>query len=374
MLHKQESLTFIERAKRLNFWIIGLIALLSFAGFVLLYSAGGASFSPWAQPQILKFILGFTLMLFVACIDINHLIKYAYVAYGISLLLLIAVHVFGMIGMGAQRWISLGVIRLQPSELMKISLVLTLACYYHRLSLEDIESPRFLLIPLALIFIPSLLVLKQPDLGTTLLLVAIGISLMFVAGVRVWYFVAAFGGLLGSLPIAWGFLRAYQKKRILTFLNPEEDPLGSGYHILQSKIALGSGGLFGKGFLKGTQSHLNFLPEKQTDFIFTMFCEEFGLIGAIGLLSIYALLIFQCLVIAVRCRSSFGRLVSFGIAMSLFVYVFINMSMVIGLVPVVGVPLPFVSYGGTSLITLLIGFGILLNADVHQELKIPRYS
>lgn len=373
MLKPMESLTFMERFKRLNLTVIGLVFLLSCVGFMLLYSAGGGSFSPWARPQILKFVVGFSLMFCVACMNINYILRYAYITYGVALLLLILVHVFGMIGMGAQRWISFGLIRLQPSELMKISLILTLACYYHRLSLEDIEAPRFILMPLILIFLPAALVLKQPDLGTTILLVIIGVSIMFAAGVKVRYFVTAFVGSLLSMPLVWGFLRPYQKKRVLTFLEPEQDPLGSGYHIMQSKIALGSGGVFGKGFLKGSQSHLNFLPEKQTDFIFTMFCEEFGLVGALGLLTIYILLIVQCLLIAMRCRSSFARLVAFGIAMSLFIYVFINVSMVIGLVPVVGVPLPFVSYGGTSLITLLIGFGLLLNADVYQEVKIPRY-
>jgi rod shape determining protein RodA len=374
MLITQEASTFLHRLRSLNWSIIGLVSLLSCIGFCILYSAGGGSFYPWAHPQILKFFLGFILMIMVACININVIMRYAYVFYGIALVLLILVHVFGMIGMGAQRWISFGFIRLQPSELMKISLILALACYYHRLSLEDVQAPGFMVVPLFLIFAPAILVLKQPDLGTTILLVIIGLSIMFAVGVRLWYFAAAFGVLLVSAPIAWGFLHTYQKKRILTFLNPEQDPLGSGYHILQSKIALGSGGFLGKGFLNGTQSHLNFLPEKQTDFIFTMFCEEFGLVGAIILLSIYAVLIFQCLKICIRCKSCFARLVSFGIVMSLFIYVFINVSMVIGLVPVVGVPLPFVSYGGTSLLTLLIGFGLLLNADVNQDVKIPRYS
>ncbi len=374
MFITQESSTFISRFQHLNWPIIGLVSLLSCIGFCLLYSAGGGSFYPWAQAQIFKFLLGFVLMIMVACININHVMKYAYFFYGLALVLLILVHVFGMIGMGAQRWISFGFIRLQPSELMKISLILALACYYHRLSLEDVQTPSFMIVPLLLIFIPSILVLKQPDLGTTILLVIIGISIMFVVGVRLWYFAAAFGVLVVSCPIAWGFLRSYQKKRILTFLNPEQDPLGSGYHILQSKIALGSGGFLGKGFLNGTQSHLNFLPEKQTDFIFTMFCEEFGLVGAVVLLTIYAVLIFQCLKISMRSKSCFGRLLSFGMVMSLFIYVFINVSMVIGLVPVVGVPLPFVSYGGTSLLTLMIGFGLLLNADVNHDLKIPRYS
>lgn len=371
---QEQSLTWQQKIKDLNFSIIGLICLLSFIGFILLYSAGGGSFSPWAFSQMTKFVVGFALMIVVALLDANLLMRYAYIIYGTALVLLVLVQIFGMIGMGAQRWISVGFFRLQPSELMKIGLVLTLACYYHRLTLEEIESPQFLWGPLLFIFVPAILVLKQPDLGTTVLLIIIGISLMFVAGAKLWYFVGAFGGLLATLPVMWGFLKTYQKKRILTFINPEEDPLGSGYHILQSKIALGSGGVFGKGFLKGTQSHLNFLPEKQTDFIFTMFCEEFGLVGAFILITLYGLLIFQCLMIAVRCRSAFGRLLAFGMGMSLFIYVFINMAMVIGLVPVVGVPLPFISYGGTSLITLMVGVGLLLNADLNQSLKIPRYQ
>lgn len=374
MLYENNTLTFVDKVKDLNFSIIGLITLLSFIGFALLYSAGGGSLSPWALSQMVKFFVGFVLMIGVALLNTNLLMRYAYVIYGVTLLLLVLVQIFGMIGMGAQRWISVGFFRLQPSEIMKIALVLALGCYYHRLSVEDIQSPRFLVAPLLFIFVPALLVLKQPDLGTAVLLMIIGISLMFVAGVKLWYFLTAFGGLLVSMPIVWGFLKTYQKKRILTFINPEQDPLGSGYHILQSKIALGSGGVFGKGFLKGTQSHLNFLPEKQTDFIFTMFCEEFGLIGAFVLVTLYGLLIFQCLMIAVQCRSAFTRLLSFGIGMSLFIYVFINMSMVTGLVPVVGVPLPFISYGGTSLITLMVGIGILLNADLNQSLKIPRYQ
>lgn len=374
MVAQEQSLTWQQKIKDLNFSIIGLICLLSFIGFILLYSAGGGSFSPWAFSQMTKFVVGFALMIVVALLDANLLMRYAYIIYGTALVLLVLVQIFGMIGMGAQRWISVGFFRLQPSELMKIGLVLTLACYYHRLSLEEIESPQFLWGPLLLIFVPAILVLKQPDLGTAVLLIIIGISLMFVAGAKLWYFVGAFGGLLATLPVMWGFLKTYQKKRILTFINPEEDPLGSGYHILQSKIALGSGGVFGKGFLKGTQSHLNFLPEKQTDFIFTMFCEEFGLVGAFILITLYGLLIFQCLMIAVRCRSAFGQLLAFGMGMSLFIYVFINMAMVIGLVPVVGVPLPFISYGGTSLITLMVGVGLLLNADLNQSLKIPRYQ
>lgn len=369
-----EPLSFLEKIKRFNYSIMGLVLLLVLIGFCLLYSAGGGSLDPWVRSQAVKFSMGIVFMLGIAFLDVRFFLKYAYIVYGFVLLLLILVHVSGVIGMGAQRWIGIGPLRLQPSELMKVSLIVVLGCYYHRLSLEEAQQVRFSLIPLGLIILPTALVLKQPDLGTALLLVSIGVSIVFVAGMRLRYFIGAFFAFLGSLPIIWQFLHEYQKKRVLTFLNPEADPLGSGYHILQSKIALGSGGIFGKGFLHGTQSHLNFLPEKQTDFIFTMFCEEFGLIGAIGLLLVYGLLVFQCMMVSVRSRSSFGRLAGFGVAMSFFVYIFINIAMVIGLVPVVGVPLPFISYGGTSLITLLLSVGIILNIDMHQDCKIPRYS
>tara|TARA_R110002050_G_scaffold847_3_gene5910 strand:- start:4509 stop:5627 length:1119 start_codon:yes stop_codon:yes gene_type:complete len=369
-----EHIKVFEKLKNLNYFLIIMISSLSFLGFALLYSAGGGSFLPWAQPQIIRFFIGFVLMIFVAIVNLRVILNYAYAFYGLSFILLVAVEVFGMVGMGAQRWIDIGFLRIQPSELMKIGLVLALACYYHRLGTEEVRHFKFMLVPLALIVAPSILVLKQPDLGTTLLLVMIGVSIIFAAGAKARYFVIAGLTFLGSIPFAWNFLHDYQKNRVMTFLNPEQDPLGAGYHILQSKIALGSGGLTGKGFLKGTQSHLNFLPEKQTDFIFTMFCEEFGLIGALALITVYMTLIFYCLVIAIRCRNRFGQLLVFGITMTLFIYVFINIAMVIGLVPVVGVPLPLVSYGGTSLITLLLGFGLLLNADVHQEFKLPRYD
>jgi len=276
--------------------------------------------------------------------------------------------------MGAQRWLNLYVIKLQPSELMRISLVLALACYFHRVSLEETRQFTFLIPPLILILLPVLLVLKQPDLGTALLLMMIGISMLFAVGVKLRYFIAGCVGFIACIPVAWHFLlHDYQKRRILTFLNPENDPLGSGYHIMQSKIALGSGGIFGKGFMKGTQSHLNFLPEKQTDFIFTMFCEEFGMVGAVGLLLLYAILVALGLIISLRVQNKFGRLVSFGVTMTMLTYVFINMAMVMGLVPVVGVPLPMVSYGGTAMITLMMGFGLLLNADLYRDWRLPRY-
>jgi rod shape determining protein RodA len=276
--------------------------------------------------------------------------------------------------MGAQRWIDLGVIQLQPSELMKVALMLALARYFHGLTIEDVGRPLRLVVPALFILLPALLVLKQPDLGTALMLLMCGAAMFFLAGVRLWKFglVIALAG--GALPVIWGHMRDYQRNRIYTFLDPENDPLGSGYHILQSKIALGSGGLFGKGFLLGTQSHLNFLPEKQTDFIFTMLAEELGLVGGLALLGLYTLVFIYGFAIALRSRSHFGRLLGLGITINFFLYVFINTAMVMGLIPVVGVPLPLISYGGTAMLTVMFGFGLLMSVHVHRQVEIPRHS
>ena len=274
--------------------------------------------------------------------------------------------------MGAQRWIDLGVVQLQPSELMKIALVLALARFFHGVSYEEVGNPLNLLVPLLLIALPAVLVLRQPDLGTALMMLAGSGAIFFLAGVRIWKFMLVIAAGLGAIPIAWQFLRGYQKQRILTFLDPESDPLGSGYHILQSKIALGSGGMFGKGFLKGSQSHLNFLPEKQTDFIFTMLAEEFGMVGGLAMLGLYVLTIGYGFAIAIRCRSQFGRLVAMGVTTTLFLYLFINVAMVMGLIPVVGVPLPLISYGGTAMLTMMIGLGLLLGVSIHRDVRIAR--
>ena len=313
-------------------------------------------------------------MLAVAVTDIRLWMRYAYTLYFLVLALLIAVEVMGVIGMGAQRWINLGFIQLQPSEIMKITLVLALARYFHGATLEEIGRPSFLLIPLALLGAPVVLVLRQPDLGTAIMLSLTAGVIFFVAGVRAWKFGLIIGAVLAAMPLAWTMLHGYQKRRILTFLDPESDPLGAGYHILQSKIALGSGGVFGKGFLGGTQSHLNFLPEKQTDFIFTMLAEEFGMAGGLALLGIYALVLIYGFAIALRVRNQFGRLVTMGIIGTFFFYIFINIAMVMGLVPVVGVPLPLVSYGGTAMLSLMIGFGFVLCAYVHRDVRVGRHG
>ena len=368
------AMTLGRRFWQLNWFLILLIGALASIGFAMLYSAGGGSYSPWAERQMARFGVGMVLMLAIALTDIRLWLRYAYLFYAVVLVLLVAVEFAGTVGMGAQRWIGLKFFHLQPSELMKIALVLSLARFFHRLSLDDVARPTHLLFPILLVVMPVALVLRQPDLGTAMLLLIGSTAIFFLAGVRIWKFVLV--GLVGlvSVPVVWSMLHAYQKKRIMTFLSPENDPLGAGYHILQSKIALGSGGVFGNGFLQGTQSHLRFLPEMQTDFIFTMFAEEFGLVGGLFLIALYAAIIVYGFAIAMRSRSHFGRLVAMGVTTTFFLYAFMNIAMVMGLIPVVGVPLPLISYGGTAMMTVLIGFGLLMNVYVHRDMRISRYG
>jgi len=361
-----------QKLRQITWGLVLLIAATAGIGFAMLYSAANGSIDPWAWRQMLRFGIGLVVMCVIALIDIRIWLRYAYALYGVGLVLLIATEIMGVTGMGAQRWVDLWLIQIQPSEVMKIALVLALARYFHGLTPEETRRPVMLVAPALLVLTPAALVLRQPDLGTALLLMVVGGTLFFLAGVRLWLFGAAIAAAVAAVPIGWQFLRAYQKERVFTFLNPERDPLGAGYHILQSKIALGSGGLFGKGFLAGTQSHLNFLPEKQTDFIFTMLAEEFGLIGAVGLIGLYALILIYGIAISLRATSQFGRLVAMGLTTTFFVYAFINIAMVTGLIPVVGVPLPLVSYGGTALMTLMISFGILIGVYVHRDIPLPR--
>ena len=365
-------MTLAEKLWQINWTMVMLIIVIACIGFVMLVSAANGSFEPWASRQIIRFCVGLVVMLVVALIDIRIWLKYAYLIYALSLGLLGAVEVIGMTGMGAQRWIDLGLFQLQPSELLKIALVLALARYFHGLTYVDTGRPTLLLTPLLLVAAPATLMLRQPDLGTAGMLVLGGGVLFFAAGVRIWKFALMLLAGLASLPVAWTLLHGYQKQRILTFFDPESDPLGSGYHILQSKIALGSGNIMGKGFMAGTQSHLNFLPEKQTDFIFTMLAEEFGIVGAMGLLALYSLLIVYGLAISWRARSQFARLLGLGVTTTFFLYVFANIAMVTGLIPVVGVPLPLISYGGTAMLTVLIGFGFLMCVYVHRDVRIGR--
>ena len=369
---KNQRLSFKEKMQSISFSYVMLILLLAAIGVVMLYSAANGDWSPWALNQLIRFGLGFAVMIVLAMIDVRFFMRYAYLFYFATLMLLIIVEVSGHVGMGAQRWINLGFMKLQPSELMKIALVLALARYFHSSSLQSIETTKGLIAPTLLVMCPAVLVMTQPDLGTALMLIFTAGAMFFAVGVQLWKFGVLLLGALVSLPIAWNLLHEYQQNRVLTFLNPERDPLGAGYHIIQSKIALGSGGVFGKGFLKGTQSHLNFLPEKHTDFIFTMLSEEFGMIGAVFVVVINVLIIAYSFGFALRSTSYFGKLAAIGLATNFFLYVMINMSMVLGLIPVVGVPLPLISYGGTVILSVMASFGIILSVNVHRNINIGK--
>ncbi|MEP4036650.1 rod shape-determining protein RodA [Pseudophaeobacter sp.] len=357
----------------LNWPLTLLLASVAGVGFLMLYSVAGGSFSPWAEPQFKRFLLGMGVMLVVALIPIWFWRNMSILAYLTSVILLLAVEFFGTVGMGAQRWIDLGFMRLQPSELMKITSVMLLAAYYDWLPPERSSRPIWVLIPVMMILLPTLLVLRQPDLGTSILLMAAGGGVMFLAGVHWAYFAAVIAAGLGlvtavfqSRGTEWQLLKNYQYLRIDTFLDPSQDPLGAGYHITQSKIALGSGGWSGRGYMQGTQSRLNFLPEKHTDFIFTTLAEEFGFIGGLTLLSLYVLIIVFCVVTALAAKDRFSSLVSLGVAITFFLFFAVNMSMVMGLAPVVGVPLPLVSYGGSAMLVLLAAFGLVQSANIHR--------
>jgi len=366
------ELTFGDRVRGINWGLILLLSVISSIGFAMLYSAANGSWQPWASKQMARFAFALIPMIAAALIDIRHWFRISYWLYGIALTLVIAVDLRGVIGMGAQRWIDLGFIQLQPSELMKIALVLALAHYFHCLPTESTGRVLNLIAPAGLIVVPVMLVLKQPDLGTAMMLLATGAIVFFLAGVRLWIFGAAIVAAAGAAPLIWSMLRDYQKARLYTFLSPDTDPLGAGYHIMQSKIALGSGGLLGKGFMLGTQTHLSFLPERQTDFIFTMIAEEFGLAGGLALLGLYALVIVYCFTLALRSRNQLGRILGLGLVTNFFLYVFINTAMVIGLIPVVGVPLPLISYGGSAMVTVMLGFGLLMNVSINRDVRISR--
>ena len=361
-----------EKVWHLNLPFLVLIGLISCAGFAMLYSAANGSWEPWASRQAMRFAAGCVLLVAVALTDIRFWYRWAYLIYFGVLALLVAVEVKGSIGMGAQRWIDLQVIQLQPSELMKVGLVVVLARYFHGLAEEDVIRPTRLVLPTLLAFAPAALVLRQPDLGTAAMLLMVGGAIFFIVGVAWWKFALIIVAGLGAIPVAWNFLHEYQQQRVLTFLDPEADPLGAGYHTLQSKIALGSGGLFGKGFLGGTQSHLNFLPEKQTDFIFTMLAEEFGLVGGLFLIGLFALLFIYGFAIGLRARNHFARILALGLTTNLFLYVFINIAMVMGLIPVVGVPLPLVSYGGTAQLAVMGALGLIMSCYIHRDVRISR--
>jgi len=367
-----QRLTFTAKITMINWGLVLLVCVISAIGVAMLYSAASGSWSPWAWAQFVRFFPCLGLMLIIALVDVRVWLKFAYFIYIATFLLLVVVEVKGHIGMGAQRWINLGPIQLQPSELMKPALALALGRYFHGLTLEHVGKPFFLIPPLMMVVMPVGLVLLQPNLGTALLLTACGGAIFFTAGVRWWKFALVIAGGLSTIPIAWEYLHDYQKQRVYTFLDPERDPLGKGYNILQSKIALGSGGLFGKGFMMGTQSQLMFLPEKHTDFIFVVLAEEFGMVGAAALLFLFLLLLVYGIVITLSCRNQFGRLVGVGLTLTIFLYMFVNVAMVTGLIPVVGIPLPLVSYGGSAMLTMMITIGLLLSISVHREIRIPK--
>ncbi len=357
----------------LNWALILLLIAVASVGFLMLYSVAGGSFGRWAEPQMERFALGFVAMLIVAMVPIWFWRNMSGVAYGVSVLLLLYVEFFGAVGMGAQRWIDLGFMRLQPSELTKITLVMILAAYYDWLDLSKKSRPLYVLIPLVIIAVPVFLTLRQPDLGTALLLLMGGGAVMFVAGVHWAYFAGVIAAGVGAVSAVftsrgtdWQLLQDYQYRRIDTFLDPSNDPLGAGYHITQSQIALGSGGWTGRGFMEGTQSRLNFLPEKHTDFIFTTLAEEFGFVGAASLLVLYILILVFCIATALMNRDRYASLLVMGIAVAFFLYFAINMAMVMGLAPVVGVPLPLVSYGGSAMLVLMVAFGLVQSAHIHR--------
>lgn len=363
----------LSRLAALNWGLIILILIVFGIGISCLYAAAGGSMSPWASRQAIRFFIGFLGMLAIALIDIKWWFRFTWVFYAIGIVLLIIVEFMGRIGMGAQRWIDLGFMQIQPSELVKIAVALALAKYFHSASLDDMRRPTFLVIPTFIILVPVVLVLLQPNLGTALMIAMLGGAMFFMAGASIWIFLGGIGAAFAAVPIVYNFLlHPYQKQRVMTFLNPESDPLGSGYNIIQSKIAIGSGGISGKGFLEGSQSRLNFLPEKQTDFIFTLWAEEHGLIGGLILLGIFALIMFYGFLISLRCRQNFSRLLALGLSLNFSLYIFINIAMVMGLIPVVGVPLPLVSYGGTSMIAALIGFGLMMSCSLHYDTKVSR--
>jgi rod shape determining protein RodA len=369
---RRHEMTFFQKVRNTNWFLIVLICLTASFGIAMLYSVAGGDMNPWASRQAVRFSVGVAMMLFVAFIDIRIWLRLAYPLYALGLVLLLIVELMGEIGMGAQRWLDLGFFNLQPSEVMKIAIVLALARYFHGLTAEDVQRFRWLIIPIFMAAVPAALVLVEPDLGTAILLLMLSSAILFAAGVLWWKFALVGIAVLGAIPFAWDRLHDYQRERVLTLFNPERDPLGAGYQIMQSKIALGSGGIWGKGFLLGTQSHLNFLPEKHSDFIFTTLGEEFGLVGGLILLGLYAAILVYGFAVAFRARSQFGRLLATGITTTFFLYVFINIAMVMGLIPVVGVPLPLISWGGSAMLSILIGFGLLLSVCIHRDIPIPR--
>ncbi len=369
LIRAEPSFGLTTKLWQVSWSYVVLLCALAGIGYAALYSAAGGSPEPYASRHILRFAFGLVVMLCIAMLDIRFIARFSWAVYGVSVALLVLVLRMGHVGKGAQRWIELGGLQLQPSELAKIGLVMALAAWFHRASWERMANPLFLIPPAVMVLVPVGLILKEPNLGTAVITAIVGASVFLAAGVRWWKMA------LVAIPVpfvaqyAFAHLHDYQRARITTFLNPESDPLGAGYNIIQSKIALGSGGLWGKGFLQGTQGHLNFLPEKQTDFIFTMLAEEFGLVGGLAVLGVLTLIVLGGMVIALRCRHQYGRLLALGISVNFFMYCFVNIAMVMGAIPVGGVPLPLVSHGGSAMLTVMFGFGLLMSVHVHRDVE-----
>lgn len=351
--------------------VVLLVALVAAAGTATLYSVAGGSLEPWASRHAARFLLGLGVALAIALVPLDVWLRLAYPAYALALALLLVVPLAGIEVLGARRWLGIGSFTLQPAEFMKVALVAALARYYQWLPWSRVSRPLWVALPLMMIAVPVVLTLKQPDLGTATLFAGVGLGLMMLAGVSALYALCGGVAAIALAPVVWSSLHAYQRRRIEIFLDPDKDPLGAGYHIAQSKIALGSGGLSGRGYIQGTQSQLDFVPEKHTDFIFTMFAEEWGFVGAVALIAVFALLVSMLLGMARRCDSIFGRLLIAGFGLSMFVYAFVNTAMVTGLVPVVGVPLPLFSYGGTAMTTMMAGLGLAMSAHVHARDHLP---
>ncbi len=361
------EITLFQKIKNLDYILLISVILLSALSVFVMYSTDGGEILFHTKNHLVKLVVFFPLMIFVAFFNIKFWHNFSYIIYLIVILLLIYVSFFGIKSSGSQRWMDLYLFVLQPSELMKVAIIMCLAKYFHRLKIENVNSFTSVTIVLSIIIIPVIFVISQPDLGTSILIALSGLIILWLGGMKIKYFIYSFITFLISLPFIISFLKPYQKLRILTFLDPDRDPLGAGYQIIQSKIAIGSGGLGGKGFLKGTQSYLDFLPEKHTDFIFTLFSEEFGFIGSVGLLILYSIIIFRIVRIGAISRSNFARLFCFGYAFAIFIYIVVNLSMVLGLLPIVGSPLPIMSYGGSSMLATMIGFGIVLSAKINHK-------
>ncbi len=365
--------SFFDKLLAIDFFLIFIVISIGAISVFAIHSTESGEFSYYTKNHLIRLISFFVMFLFLSFVRITFWYRNAYIFYFICLFLLITVLLFGITASGSKRWVNLYFLNLQPSELMKIAIIICFARYYHRTQSSDIQNYRFLLIPMVLIIIPCYLVIQQPDLGTSILIALSGLAIIWLAGLNIKYFVYSGLLFLVSFPFVVSILKPYQKSRILTFFNPDRDPLGAGYQIIQSKIAIGSGGFFGKGYLKGTQSYLEFLPEKHTDFIFTLFSEEFGFLGSIILLLLYILLIYRVISIGFYVRSFFSKLYCFGFAAAIFLYVFVNISMVLGLLPIVGAPLPIMSYGGSSMLSIMLGLSIVMSCKIYSQDQISHY-